>query len=157
MAKARKKKKPAAGERGHNSDGAEIAAEILKVAKAQRSLDKQKAKARADFKEQQDKLTDRLSLVGISRKAFKLPYDQFCRVSDAEDDADAKRATEDGKMYLAEQRRVYDALSVGQTIDWVDLIQDAEQIQKLREREEREAAEAAAEEGEAATETEAGE
>ncbi len=154
MAKA-KKKKAVHGARGHNSADADVTAEILKVAKAQRSLDNERRKANADFRERHKKLTDRLRDIDISRQAFAQPFANYMRIADAENDEDAKKAKEDNTIYLAEQRRCYDALSVGESLDWIDLVQDADEIRKLREEEERAAAEEAAEAGEDAEETKA--
>lgn len=140
-ARAKKRRDP---QMGHNSDQQAVRDELLKIARAQKALDKRKADARAEFKTEHDKLTGRLKEIGISRQAFKLPYDNFCGVAAAENDDDARRAIEDNKLYLAQQRIAYDALGQQGQIDWVDLVQDAEQIQKLREEADRKAAEEAA-------------
>ncbi len=153
MAPKKKKKKPEHGQRGHNSNDADLAAEILKVAKAQRSLDNERRKANADFRERHKKLTDRLRDIDISRQAFAQPYANYCRIADSENDDDAKVAQADNKIHLAAQRRCYDALSVGMSLDWIDLIQEADEIKKLREQEELKAAEEAAESADDATDT----
>lgn len=148
MAKAKSRKKAAKKNNnpmmGHNSDSAERDAELVKIAQAQRKLDKDKRDTRADLKERHDKLTGRLKEIGISRQAFDQPYANFCRLADAENDQDARKARDDNKVYLAQQRVAYNALGQGETIDWIDLIQDAAEIEKTREEAEREAAEAAA-------------
>lgn len=112
MAKAKTKRKTKAKTkpptlRGHNSASAEDDAEMLKVAKAQRSLDKKRDTARAEWKEEQSKLTARLKEIGMSRKAFGLPYANWMALQDAEDDDAAKQAREKNIVYLAQQRRAY--------------------------------------------------
>lgn len=148
-AKSKAKRQPKSKMIGHNSDDQNIKDEILKVAKAQRKLDNQKAEIRAEEK----KLKQRLAAVDVTLQQFRPAYVHYCDIADANDDADAKRIHENHQVFLAGQRKCFDALSVGGQIDWIDLVQNAEDIQKLREEEEREAAKAAAEAGEEPEET----
>lgn len=145
MAKAKKKAKKKNPNVGHNSDGARDMDEIRKIAKAQRLLDRKKRDALAEFKQQHKDLTNRLEKAGISREEFADPYKKFCKLADCDTDEDAKVELENQKIFLANQRRTYDALNPGGQMDWIDLVQDAEQIQKLRDEAEAEAARAAAE------------
>lgn len=142
--KKKAKKKKAAGV-GHNSAGAADLEEIRKIAKAQRLLDRKKTDAMAEFRQQHKDLTNRLEKAGMSRDEFRQPYADFCKVADCDTDEDAKIVKENQKLFLANQRKIYDALSPGGQVDWVDLIQDADQIRKDREEAERIAAEEAAE------------
>ncbi len=130
--------------KGHNSGDATRDAEIVKIAKAQRSLDKERSDMRATWKTRQDALTARLQEIGQSRDSFKAPYKVFCEVADAKDDQEAQEALANAKVFLAQQRIAYDALGQDDQIDWVDLIQDAEEIQELRDQAQREAEEAEA-------------
>lgn len=129
---------------GHNADNGEDMDELRKIAKAQRTLDKEMESTRKDWTERKRNLTARLEKVGKTREQFKEPYDHFCKIADAKDDAEARKAKEDRKVFLAQQRVIYDALGQGDSIDWVDLIQDADEIRALREEEEQKAAEEAA-------------
>lgn len=132
--KPRKSKKPAMY--GHNSASAEDDAEMLRVAKAQKALDNRRATARAEFKQEQDKLTARLREIGISRKAFMLPYANWLAIQNADDEDGAKQAYEKNVIYLSEQRRAFNALSAGEQIDFVNLLEQAEGINKRKAEEE---------------------
>ena len=128
-------------------------AELVKIAKAQRSLDNEKSTQQTAWRERHKKLTERLSAIGISRQAFAQPYQNFNRIQNAEDDDAKKQAQEKNVVYLAQQRTCYDALNVGEQLDWVNLVDDAAEIEKRKEEEEREHAEAAAEGGTEAVDT----
>ncbi len=155
MAKAKSKSKKKNQLIGHNSASAEDDEEMRRIAKAQRSLDNEKSAKKAEWKERDEKLLARLGGIGQTRKSFKEPYALFCRLADAENDDDAKQKQNDNVVFLAAQRRAYDALTPGKQTDWISLIQDAAQIENLREQEERAAAEAAAEAVDDPEETEA--
>lgn len=157
MARAKSAKKKAAKRApqiGHNSDEAAMNEELRKVAKAQRTLNKEKKDVQKDWREREKNLTERLEKIGFTRDQFKAPFKRFCDLADAKDDAEAKTVKEEHRIFLAQQRRAFDALGQGDTIDWVDLIQDADEIRKLREEEEQRAAEEAAAQGEDGEETE---
>lgn len=126
------------GKVGDNSDKEKRNDEFRKIAKAQRLLDNEKAATQADWRKRHKALTARLVAIESSRQAFAQPYANFCRIANAENDDDAKRAAEDNKMYLAQQREAYDALSPNEQIDWINLVQDAEKLRKDREEAERE-------------------
>lgn len=129
---------------GHNSDHAADQDEIRKIAKAQYSLDRRKKEAMDDFRQEHRNLTARLEKLGMTRNEFREPYAKFVAYNDCDSDEDAKKAQEDAKIFLANQRRMYDALSPNTTLDWIELIQDADKIKADREAEDRRAAEEAA-------------
>lgn len=145
--KARKKKAKKVGP-GHNSGDQTDMDEIRKIAKAQRLLDKKKDDFNKEHLKSHKDLTNRLEKAGMTRDEFKQPYADFLKIAECETDEDAKIVRENQKLFLANQRKIYDALSPGGQVDWIELIQDAEQIRKDREEAEREQAEAAAEAGE---------
>ena len=138
---------------GHNSEQAAIDDELRKVAKAQRSLDKEKADIKKGWRDKEKARTERLEKIGYTRAQFKEPFTRFCAIADAKDDAEVETIRQEHIIFLAQQRKAFDALGHGQQLDWVSMVQDADEIRKLREEEERAAAEAAAAGGEDAEDT----
>lgn len=157
MAKAKSAKKKAAKRApliGHNSDDAATNDELRKIAKAQRTLNKEKKDVKKDWRDREKGLTERLEKIGFTRDQFKAPFERFCDLADAKDDVEAETIKQEHRIFLAQQRKAFDALGHGDTIDWVDLIQDADEIRKMREEEEQRAAEEAAAQGDDGEETE---
>ncbi len=150
-----KKPKAAKATPGHNSNPHDPAVqeELGKIAKAQRSLDNEKAKTKADWREREKKLTERLENVGFTRDQYKAPYKRFCEIADCDNDDEVKTVRENHRIFLAKQRQAFDALGQGDQINWIDLIQDADEIEKLRAEEAEKADAAAAESGEEAVDT----
>lgn len=148
--KTAKKKKPKHGSKGHNSAVEKDLDELRKIAKAQLSLDRRKSLAMSDFREEHKNLTNRLEKAGFSRDEFKQPYADFVKIAECDTDEDAEIVKQNQKLFLANQRRAYDALSPGGQIDWIDLVQDADEIRKAREEAEKAAEAEAAEAAESA-------
>lgn len=129
---------------GHNSDHAAEQEEMRKIAKAQRTLDKEKTSVKKDWRDREKGLTERLEKIGYTRDQFKAPYKRYCEIADCKNDDEAQSVRQAHRIFLAQQRKAFDALGHGDTIDWVDLIQDADEIRKLQEAQEAQAAAEAA-------------
>lgn len=158
MASKRKRKpktktKTKSNQIGHNSDGHKDQEEMRRIAKAQRNLNRRKKDAMDAFKKEHKDLTNRLEAAGYTREEFKEPFDDFCAIADCDTDEDVKIVVENQKIRLANKRRIHDALSPNAQLDWINLIQDADEIRKLRDEAEATRAAEAAEAGENATDT----
>lgn len=136
---------------GHNSADAASAEELAKIAKSQRTLNKEKRSVQKDWRERQAKIRERLAEIGYTEKQFKAPFDFFEELADAKNDDEAKTIRENHKIFLAQQRKAFNALGTGEQLDWVNLIQDGDELlavradeERKREEAERAAAEAAA-------------
>lgn len=127
--------------KGDNSDEAMVDDEILKIAKAQLSLDRKRDAANAEFRETHKALTSRLKAIGHSRKSFEFPYQQYKLVNEADTPEDENKAKNDAAEYLNSMQRIYRALNDGEQIDWLVVAERAQVAKAEREKAEEKAEE----------------
>ena len=137
--------KPKAPGKGHNSkkkdeSPVDVSKEIPTLAQRQLEADKKLSAAKAKHKDEHSAISGELKVLGIKRKNFNKAYDDWYLQEMAKDEKELREVRDEIVIDQAEYLQCYKALNKGKTLNFLDVMKQADKAKERVEASEKEGA-----------------